>query len=181
MSVRADDARIVKLFLGEVRTSFERLRKRIITCLYLLTDEDIWWRPNPASNSVGNLVLHLSGNLRQWIVSGLGGAPDVRQRDREFSERGPIPRHVLVRGLRNSVQETLRVLRRLPPQKLTQNYTIQGFRVTGLVAVSHVYQHFSHHAGQIIYATKQLKGRDLRLTRLPAAYDKRTGRRSKVG
>ncbi len=159
--------RITQLFLVEARTSFERTLKRIIACLDLLSDEDIWWRPNTASNSAGNLVLHLSGNMRQWIVSGLGGAADVRGRDAEFSERGPIPRRVLVATLSRTVRDANRVVRRLSPESLSCNYRIQGFRVTGLVAVSHVYQHFSHHAGQIIYITKLLKGRNLALTRLP--------------
>jgi uncharacterized damage-inducible protein DinB len=139
----------------------------IVQCLSQLTEEEIWWRPNPASNSAGNLVLHLSGNMRQWIISGLGGAGDVRVRDREFSERGPLPRRVLVTRLRTTVAEARRVLDRLPAGALARPYTIQGFRVTGLVAVAHVYEHFSHHAGQIIYITKLKRGRDLRFTRLP--------------
>jgi len=73
---------------------------RIVRCLEELSREQIWWRANPASNSVGNLVLHLTGNVRQWIISGLGGEPDNRQRDQEFTERGPLPRRVLVAGLR---------------------------------------------------------------------------------
>jgi uncharacterized damage-inducible protein DinB len=159
---------ITQLFLVEARTSFDRILKRIVACLRLLNDEEIWWRPNAASNSAGNLVLHLSGNMRQWIVSGLGGAPDLRLRDAEFSEAGPIPRRVLVAQLTKTVREVGRVLRSLPPQSLARNYRIQGFRVTGLVAVSHVYQHFSHHAGQIIYISKLLRRRDLRLTKLPS-------------
>ena len=139
----------------------------IVRCLSLLTEKEIWWRPNAASNSAGNLVLHLCGNVRQWIISGLGGAPDLRVRDREFSERGPIPRRVLVARLRATVSEASRVLRRLSPESLTRKYTIQGFRVTGLVAVAHVYEHFSHHAGQIIYITKLKRGTKLRFTRLP--------------
>lgn len=165
--MRATDAHVAKLFLAEARASFDRILKRTVACLNLLTDEEIWWRPNPASNSAGNLALHLSGNMRQWIVSGLGGAPDVRVRDAEFSERGPVPRQVLVRQLAGTVREAGRALRRLPPDALTRQYTIQGFHVTGLVAVSHVYQHFSYHAGQIIYITKLRKGRDLGLIKLP--------------
>jgi len=82
---------IAQLFLQDVRKQFERYRRRIDRCLSLLTEEEIWWRPNAASNSAGNLVLHLCGNVRQWIISGLGGAPDVRVRDKEFSERGRFP------------------------------------------------------------------------------------------
>ena len=166
---------ITQLFLVEAQTSFDRILKRIVACLRLLSDEEIWWRPNAASNSAGNLVLHLSGNMRQWIVSGLGGAPDLRLRDAEFSEKGPLPRSVLVAQLTRTVRDVGQVLRRLPPESLSRIYQIQGFRVTGLVAVSHVYQHFSHHAGQIIYITKLLKRRDLGLTELPARSKKNRG------
>jgi len=160
---------MVRLFLAEAQITFRRYLPRIVRCLYQLSQDDIWWRPNAASNSAGNLVLHLSGNIRQWIISGLGGAPDVRIRDEEFSERGPLSRRALVRRLEKTVQEALRVLRRLPLDALRREHTIQGFRVSGLAAVFHVAEHFSYHAAQIIYLTKWRRGRDLRLTRLPAA------------
>jgi len=140
---------------------------RIVRCLEQLSPEQIWWRANAASNSVGNLVLHLTGNVRQWIVSGLGGAPDVRQRDREFSERGPLPRRVLVSRLRKTVEKACGVLGKLSPEDLARVHTIQKFRVTGTEATFHVAEHFSHHAGQIILLTKMLTGGDLKFTRLP--------------
>ena len=92
---------------------------RIVCCLEELSPDQIWWRPHEASNSVGNLVLHLAGNVRQWIISGLGGAPDFRQRDREFSECGPLPRRVLANRLRKTVQEACSVLSKLSPDDLT--------------------------------------------------------------
>ncbi len=140
---------------------------RILSCLEQLTPEQIWWRPNEASNSVGNLVLHLAGNVRQWIVSGLGGATDQRVRDLEFSERGPLPRRALASRLRRAVDEACRVLGKLTPEQLADVHTIQKFRVTGSEATFHVVEHFSHHAGQIILLTKMLAGRDLKFTRLP--------------
>jgi|GEM_PF-172600 len=140
---------------------------RIMVCLKQLSAEQIWWRPNEASNSVGNLVLHLAGNVRQWIISGLGSAPDNRERDREFGERGPLPRRTLVSRLRKTVEEACRVLGELSAEDLARVYTIQKFRVTGMQAAFHVAEHFSHHAGQIILLTKMLKGRDLKFTHLP--------------
>jgi len=140
---------------------------RIVRCLEDLSPEQIWWRPNEAANSVGNLVLHLAGNVRQWIISGLGGAPDVRQRDQEFAERGPLPRRVLVGRLQQTVEDACRVLRKLSAADLARVHTIQGYRVTGLAASYHVAEHFSHHAGQIIMMTKMLAGRDLGFTHLP--------------
>ena len=140
---------------------------RIAECLQKLSEEEIWWRPNSASNSAGNLVLHLSGNVRQWIISGLGGAEDRRERDREFAERGPIPRKVLVTQLRRTVRDACRVIGRLSEDSLLRKYEIQGFHVTGLDAAFHVAEHFGYHTGQIIYITKLKRAQDLRFTRLP--------------
>ena len=167
VTVKAKNDQIAKLLLQDTRKQLERYLQSIVRCLSLLTEEEILWRPNGASNSAGNLVLHLCGNVRQWIISGLGGAPDVRLRDKEFSERGLIPRRVLVARLRTTVVEASHVLKRLSPESLMREYTIQGHHVTGLVAVAHVYEHFSHHAGQIIYVTKLKRGKKLGFTRLP--------------
>ena len=149
---------------------------RITVCLEMLSPAQIWDRPNAACNSVGNLVLHLTGNVRQWIISGLGGAPDTRQRDREFSERGPLPRRVLADRLRQTVDNACGVLSKLSRNDLARIHTIQNFRVTGSEATFHVAEHFSHHAGQIILLAKILTGRDLKFTRLPGA-KKKMGRR----
>jgi uncharacterized damage-inducible protein DinB len=159
---------LAKSFLTQAQRLLRRFYlPRIGRCLRELSKEEIWWRPNSASNSVGNLVRHLEGNVRQWIISGLGGAPDTRQRDLEFRERGPIPSPELLAGLRTTVGQACRVLARLSPEDLARRHSIQGFRVTGLEAVFHVAEHFSHHAGQIILVTKFLRGKDLRFTHLP--------------
>jgi uncharacterized damage-inducible protein DinB len=158
---------LAKLFLSEAQATFDRYLPRIIKCLDQLSNDEIWWRPNASSNSVGNIVLHLSGNVRQWIISGLGGVPDIRERDKEFSEQGVVPRAKLKTRLSKTVREACRVLDRLPAEALTRKYTIQGYHVTGLHAISDVFEHFSHHAGQIIYITKLKRGRDLRFTHLP--------------
>ena len=161
-----------------VITQAERVLKqvylpRIISCIEQLSLQQVWWRPNEASNSVGNLALHLSGNVRQWIISGLGRAPDARQRDREFSERAPVPRRVLVSRLRKTVEEACRVLSKLSPEDLARVHTIQKYHVTGMEAAFHVAEHFSHHAGQIILLTKMLMGSDLKFTHLAGEKRKR--------
>jgi uncharacterized damage-inducible protein DinB len=143
------------------------LLPRIESCLEMLSDQEIWWRPNEASNSIGNLVLHLTGNVRQWIIAGLGGAPDIRKRDLEFSERGPVEARQLGQRLHDTVLEAARVIGGMRPRELALTYSIQGYKVTGLDAAFHVVEHFSHHAGQIIQLTKQLRGDDLALTHLP--------------
>jgi uncharacterized damage-inducible protein DinB len=153
--------------VSEAQATFDRYLPRITGCLAQLSDDEIWWRPNSASNSVGNIVLHLSGNIRQWIISGLGGVPDVRERDREFSEQGPIPRAKLKARLSGTVREACRVLEGLPAEALARKYWIQGYHATGLQVVCNVFEHFSHHAGQIIFITKLKRGTDLRFTHLP--------------
>ena len=140
---------------------------RIVECLQQLSEEEIWWRPNSSSNSAGNLVLHLCGNVRQWIIAGLGGAEDKRERDREFAERGPIPRQALVTQLRRTVRDACRVLARLSEDSLLLKHDIQGYHVAGLDAAFHVTEHFGYHTGQIIYITKLKRARDLRFTHLP--------------
>jgi uncharacterized damage-inducible protein DinB len=140
---------------------------RITGSLEHLSDEDIWWRANEASNSLGNLLLHLCGNTRQWIISGLGGVEDIRQRDLEFSERGPIPRAALIEKLRKLLGEASNVIDGLSPQDLTKSYTIQGFHVTGYEAVAHVSAHVAYHAGQIVYVAKMKSAKDLGFTKLP--------------
>jgi uncharacterized damage-inducible protein DinB len=140
---------------------------RIERCLRLLTAKQIWWRPNARSNSVGNLALHLAGNVRQWIIAGLGGKPFERDRNREFAERGPVPRQRLITQLRSTVRDACRVIARLSERDLRRLHPIQGFEVSGLRALLHVTEHFAFHTGQVIAITKQLTGKDLGFTRLP--------------
>jgi uncharacterized damage-inducible protein DinB len=165
---------LARRYLAQAKHSLGRHHlPRILRCLQGLSESDVWWRPNAASNSAGNLVLHLEGNVRQWILSGLGGAPDRRQRDREFGERGPLARHILAARLRKTVQEACRVIAKLPERELERVHTIQKFRVTGFEAIHHVTEHFALHTGQILYITKLRRGRDLGFTRLPGEKQRR--------
>ncbi len=134
---------------------------KIERCLEKLTDEQIWWRANEESNSIGNLVLHLCGNARQWIVSGVGGRPDARIRDAEFEQREVISRDELLTLLRSTLAEIETVLRSLNPALLLDRRKIQGDDVDLLEAIFHVTEHFSMHTGQIILLTKLLTASDL--------------------
>jgi uncharacterized damage-inducible protein DinB len=126
-----------------------------------LDEEDIWWRPNRVSNSIGNLVLHLAGNVRQWIVSGVGGAPDERRRDEEFSKAGGMSGAQLISHLEETMAEVDEILSRLDPETLMESRVIQGLSVSVLEALYHVVEHFSTHTGQIIYLSKLRSGKDL--------------------
>jgi uncharacterized damage-inducible protein DinB len=139
----------------------EEYLPKIERCVEKLTDEQVWWRPNAESNSIGNLLLHISGNARQWIVCGLGGAIDKRQRQTEFDERKIIPRDELLRILRTTIADVDDVLVRFDPAQLLDSYPIQGTEATALAAIFHVTEHFSMHAGQVIYITKLLSASDL--------------------
>lgn len=146
---------------SRIQLSAEYLPK-IKVCVGRLSPEDVWWRPNPASNSAGHLLLHLTGNLRQWIVSGLGGASDDRDRAREFASEGDSAPGALLAGLAATVAEADVVLARVAsgPRPRT-TLIIQGRQVTGMEAVYHAVEHFAMHTGQIIYITKLRTGAGL--------------------
>ena len=134
---------------------------KIRNCMTLLDEAEIWWRPNRHSNSIGNLILHLSGNVRQWIVSGLGGAIDERRRDREFKARSGMTRSELLQQLDATLEEAVTTLQSLEPDSLERTFQVQTYEVTGLQAIFHVVEHFSYHTGQILFITKQLEDVDL--------------------
>jgi len=158
----AVESGVVGLFLELSRTrliddDWPRLR----SCVESLTPEQVWWRPNEASNSIGNLLLHLNGNVRQWLVSSFNHEEDARDRPAEFAERQMIPPATLLAKLDATMREASAVLSRLTERDLLATFRIQGYTVTGLYVVYHVVEHFGMHYGQILYVTKLLQGRDL--------------------
>jgi uncharacterized damage-inducible protein DinB len=136
---------------------------KIERCLGLLSDDDIWWRPNEASNSIGNLILHLCGNVTMWIVGGVGKRPFDRNRQLEFDERKPIPSTELRARLKSVVAQAEEVLNNVDETELLSRRHIQGYDVSVLEAIYHVVEHFSMHTGQIILLSKARLGQDLRL------------------
>lgn len=142
---------------------------KIERCLEKLSDEQVWWRAHEDSNSIGNLLLHLSGNARQWIVCGVGNLPDRRERQTEFAAREGARRAELLGRLRETIDEADAVLNELDSAKLLERRQIQGHEVSLLEAVFHAVEHFSMHTGQIILITKMLTESDLRF------YDFSTG------
>ncbi len=150
-----------KVFIDFSCEKLQQLTDRICDCLDRLDNQQIWSRGSQNENAIGNLVLHLCGNVRQWIGYGVGGRPDIRERDLEFAGRGGIDAAELKERLRTTISEGILILRKLTPERLEQITTIQGFEITILEAVYHVVEHFSGHAGQIFYCTKQFTGKDL--------------------
>ncbi|MGB7923819.1 MAG: DinB family protein [Pyrinomonadaceae bacterium] len=154
---------VAEAFIAHARTLLSRdYLPKIERCLEKLSDDDVWWRANPESNSIGNLLLHLAGNARQWIVSGLGGNADHRLRQEEFDERSVMPRAELLARLDETLKEVDGVLARLDPSSILERRRIQGHDVTVLWAILHVVEHFSMHTGQIILITKMLRTGDLK-------------------
>ncbi|HEX2917785.1 MAG TPA: DUF1572 family protein [Edaphobacter sp.] len=134
---------------------------RLRSCVDSLSDEQVWWRPNPSSNSIGNLLLHLNGNVTQWLVASFERAEDKRNRPAEFAQNEGISRTELLRQLGDTLTRGAAVLDRLAAADLLAQYEIQGYTVTGLQAVYQVVEHFALHYGQIVYITKMLRDVDL--------------------
>ncbi len=150
-----------EIFVTFSAGKLDQLHGRIQDCLARLTPEQIWTRNSENENAVGNLVLHLCGNVRQWIGSGVAGMPDHRQRDSEFDARGGMAPAELAERLNATVAEAVRIIREVPASRLTERILPQGYDVTVLEAIAHVVEHFSMHTGQIILLTKMLTGKDL--------------------
>lgn len=162
----------VKSHLGKEYISYCRRRllkeylPKIQGCFAELSEEDVWWRAHETDNSIGNLILHLCGNIRQWIISGIGGAPDERNRALEFSERKQIAKMDLMKRFEETLLEADRVLGEFDADKLLEVRRFQKWDHTCLDAISHVVEHVGQHMGQIIYITKLRKGKDLRFFNL---------------
>lgn len=140
----------------------EEYLPKIVRCLEQLDDNQIWWRANSQSNSIGNLILHVCGNARQWIICGLRSETDDRHRDAEFAQTDVIERAKLTELLRTTVTEVSDVLNKIEPGTLLEKRKIQGKDVEVLHAIFHVTEHFSMHTGQIILLTKMLTSQNLR-------------------
>jgi Protein of unknown function (DUF1572) len=148
-------------FLDFSADKLAELMNRIDTCVEKLTPEQIWMRANANQNAVGNLLLHLNGNVRQWLLHGVGSQPDVRDRDAEFAAEGEARAAELLARLRITVDEAIVLVRALPHRRLMERFWVQGYEVTVLAAIYHVVEHFAGHTYQIIYATKLCTGEDL--------------------
>jgi uncharacterized damage-inducible protein DinB len=149
-----------EIFLDFSLRKLSQLEGRIQDCLMRLSQEQIWRRGGESQNAVGNLVLHLCGNLRQWIGHGVGRLPDIRVREEEFAARGGLSRAELSARLAEAVAGASAVLKGLTAERLLELTVIQGYRVTVLEAVYHVVEHFSQHTGQIIFAARLFTGHD---------------------
>jgi uncharacterized damage-inducible protein DinB len=152
---------IADLFLRFSHDRLLLLGSRVADCVGRLSNEQIWTRMGANQNAIGNLVLHLCGNVQQWIVSGVGGESDVRDRAAEFAQFGGSTASELQVRLDATLKKAAEVIHALPASRLTEMITVQHQEKAVLEVIYTVVEHFAQHTGQIIFATKTLTGEDL--------------------
>ena len=140
---------------------FEEFIPRIASMLEMLTEEEVWIKPNGQSNSIGHLILHLCGNVTQWLFTTMGETSDHRQRQKEFDERGPISREILKEKITSLMDHADQILINLDLGQLTGTYRVQGYEENGIAILIHITEHFSYHVGQITYFVKARKNLDV--------------------
>jgi hypothetical protein len=160
----ATDQRLAAIFLDVSCRRLGQMTEYLVACMKKLTEEQIWRRQGAYENAVGNLVLHLCGNARQWIIHGVGGEPDVRVRDKEFSANGGMSGAELIALFESTMEEAKRVIAAAPAERMAERVTPQGRDVSVLEAIYQVVTHIHQHVGQIILVTKQMLETDLDLT-----------------
>ena len=148
-------------FKSNSRYRIEESVRMLRKALDQLPEHRFWQRPNPASNAPGHLLLHLSGNMRQYVVSGLGGAEDTRVRTREFEPVSKPAQDEVWNRFSATVSEVIKTLEQAGPDAYLEYKTVQGFRMSGMGMVLHAVEHLSYHTGQIAYAVKAWENKDL--------------------
>lgn len=162
------EATVGGAFLDEARQTLAGAMKKIENCLEQLGDEDLWWRQHDSQNSIQNILLHLCGNVRQWIVHGVGDAPDVRERAQEFADRRPLAKAELLTRLRGALAEADGALAGLPRDRLLEPRRIQGFHTSVLAAIFDSVSHFVGHTHQVVYIARLRLGDAYRFQWTPA-------------
>ena len=148
-------------FTSDIINHLDENTKKLRACLDELAEQDVWKRPNQHSNSVGNLLLHLAGNIRQWIISSLGNAEDGRERDKEFAADGGYLKSELAAKLFSTIEEAKNIIQHISQEEIVKKRQVQGYFYSGISIIIHVTEHYSYHTGQIIFWTKLLKDKDL--------------------
>jgi hypothetical protein len=141
-------------FISANRHALSEGMRKITHCVNQLSDDQLWWRPKPDMNSIANLMLHLSGNLRQWIIAGVGGETDIRNRPMEFADRSNRPKSEILAILAKVVSDADKTLSRLTPDQLLSQRRIQGYDATVLSAITDTIPHFRGHVQEIIHMTR---------------------------
>jgi uncharacterized damage-inducible protein DinB len=133
------------------------LPTQVRSCIEDLTEEQLWWRPNDESNSIGNLVLHMSGSTRHYLSRGIGQMDYKRDRPAEFSERGPVPKEQLLSIFDETIAQAVSVLDSFETSRFTDPSEEPDYYGTVFEQILGITMHLATHTGQIVYATKLLK------------------------
>jgi hypothetical protein len=161
------ESEICDAFIAAARNTLAEGMRKIEHCVGQLNDQQVWWRPRPEMNSIANLMLHLSGNLQQWIVAGVGGAKDVRNRPLEFSDRSIRPKGDVIGLLEKTIAEADAALARLKADQLVSRRRIQGYDTNVIAAIMNTIPHFRGHVQEIIHITRQQLGEKYRFDFVP--------------
>ena len=162
-----EDTKAGELYIQTARHSLAEGLRKIEHCVRQLDEEQVWWRPGLGMNSIANLMLHLSGNVRQWFMSGIAGTRDIRNRPQEFADRSELPKANILSMLRSTVREADELLERLPAEKLIEPRRIQGFDTTVLGAIFDSVAHFRGHVQEIIHMTREQLGEKYKFDFVP--------------
>ena len=169
--IQPTDDSAAAAFIAESRQTLVSAQLKIVHCLNKLPDDDLYWRPFASANSVQDIILHLCGNVRQWIMHGVGDMPDVRDRPLEFADQRRWARTDLMEQLRTTVDEADAVLRDFDARRLTEPRTVQGFDSNLLSVIYDCVSHFVGHTHQIVYITRLRLGEDYRFAWVPEGID----------
>jgi uncharacterized damage-inducible protein DinB len=153
--------KIKKEFIKDCIRHLNEYTRRVKTCLDLLSEEQVWQKPNETSNSIANLILHLCGNMTQYVLSSLGGKADLRERDKEFSAKDGLSKEQLFEKLSAVVHSVIEEIQIHDEESLLKTRMVQGFEKNGISIILHITEHYSYHTGQIALLTKLMTDQDL--------------------
>ena len=156
-----NEARLVEELIKNALYHLDESTRMIKKSLGVISEEELWQKPNASLNSIANLMLHLCGNMSQYIIASLGETEDKRQRDVEFSATGGLTKSEVLKKLEDTVNTSKRVIFDATPEQLARIRSVQGFSFSGVGLIMHAVEHYSYHTGQIAFWVKQLKNTDL--------------------
>jgi len=155
------EAQLVEELVKNTLYRMDENTRMIKKSLAEISEEEVWQKPNPSLNSIGNLILHLGGNISQYIISSLGETEDIRKRDVEFATVDGLNKAELLEKLEDVVDTAKRVIFDATLNQLVKMRSVQGFSLSGVGIILHAVEHYSYHTGQIAFWVKQLKNEDL--------------------
>lgn len=150
-------------FKNQAIFRLQEKKEHLEKCFQQLKEEDVWWQPNSASNSIGTIILHLCGNIGQYILSSLAQQPDTRKRDLEFRTEGTLSQVALLKKISTVIDQAIAVIDACPEEEFLRQREVQGFTFSGVGVALHAVEHLSYHTGQIAYLVKLMKDRQIGL------------------